>query len=480
MVENSLQEFCLLNSDYTIHTSSKKHGRLIYNKNWDLVTKLCELIASKTDESSNDSLYSTASKICEVRSDKMFYVVRELRKWLKEDKKLLRMYGKYPELLQSASLKNLVFCRTKIEFTDDSKSEEHIPLVDPLLLNCFYYLICPEKDARTFEDNFDPTWGSTYTERFNKQNCLLNSRALVFTLDVLYHHNKNNVYPFHILLADLISYLKPTKLMTLLNKHRKFVSAQKYNEYKATIANNIKQLKSSGTILGLKQEIFTVMHMDNLEQYAKHHCNPSKALTSSLVIGVQQPLPKDQNMKVQKNVDFQLLDARIFTLPQTVDELGVSCNAPSASEITDILEDDYMTSSQDSQSSQDSVPSSQLGDQSNIQEKSVNPSSEQDYLLDETDESLLTSQASQSSSDSDATIIDTEPPVTRGRMRLSNESESSTSMLLETTTATFSEPGKKRLKLSFDAQHLLISKYNQPTEMTPEMWICNVSNFVLS
>ena len=88
--------------------------------------------------------------------------------------------------------------------------------------------------------------------------------------------------------------------MTLLNKHRRCASAQKYNEYKATIANNIKQLKLSSTILGLKQEIFTTMHMDNLEQYAKHHRNPSKALPSSLVIGAQQPLRKDQNMKLQK------------------------------------------------------------------------------------------------------------------------------------------------------------------------------------
>ena len=66
-----------------------------------------------------------------------------------------------------------------------------------------------------------------------------------------------------------------------------------------------------------------------------------------------------------------------------------------------------MTFSQDSQFSQESVPCSQLGDQSNIQEKSVNPSSELDYLLHENDKSLLTSQASQSSSDSDATIINT-------------------------------------------------------------------------
>ena len=62
MVENYLQEFCLPNSDYTIHTSSKKHDRLICKKNWDLGTKLYEVNASKTDESSNDSLYSSASK----------------------------------------------------------------------------------------------------------------------------------------------------------------------------------------------------------------------------------------------------------------------------------------------------------------------------------------------------------------------------------------------------------------------------------
>ena len=139
-----------------------------------------------------------------------------------------------------------------------------------------------------------------------------------------------------------------------------------------------------------------------------------------------------------------------------------------------------MTSSQDSQSWQESVSSLQLCDQSNIQEKSVNPSSELDYLLHETDENLLTSQASQSSSDSDATITDTEPPVTRSRMRLSNEYKSSTSLMLEIITATLSKPRKKRLKLSFDTQHFLIPKYTQSTEMTPEMQICNLSNFVLS
>ena len=357
MVENSLQEFCLLNSDYAIHTSSKKHGKLIYNKNRDLVMKLYEVNASRTDESNNDSLYSPASKNHEVRSDEMFHRVRELRERLKEGDKLSQMYGRRPDLLQCVFLEDLVFCETKIELTDDGISEGYIPPVDPLLFKCFYYLIFPEKDARTLEDNFDPTGTSAYTEGHNKQNRPLYSRALVLTLDTQYHHNKNNVYPLRILFADLISSSKPTKLMTLLNRHRRCASAQKYNEYKAMAANNIKRLKSSGTNLGLKQEIFTAMHMDNLEQYAKHHRDPFKTFTSSLLIGAQQPLPKDQNIKLQKNVDLQHLDDSIFTLPQTDDELVVSCNAPNASEITNILEDDYMASSQDSQSSQESVPS---------------------------------------------------------------------------------------------------------------------------
>ena len=55
-----------------------------------------------------------------------------------------------------------------MEITGDGKSEEYIAPVDPLLFNCFYYLTCPEKVAHNFEDNFDPTWGSTYTEGCNK------------------------------------------------------------------------------------------------------------------------------------------------------------------------------------------------------------------------------------------------------------------------------------------------------------------------
>ena len=47
------------------------------------MTKFFAVNASKTDESNDDSLYSTGSKNRAVRSDEMFHGVRELRKWLK-------------------------------------------------------------------------------------------------------------------------------------------------------------------------------------------------------------------------------------------------------------------------------------------------------------------------------------------------------------------------------------------------------------
>ena len=85
MVENSLQEFCLLSSDCTIHTSSKKHDRLIYNKT-ELLTKLYEVNASKADESNNDSLYSAASK-----SLKLLYQIKN--KYGSEMEWMLVMWG---------------------------------------------------------------------------------------------------------------------------------------------------------------------------------------------------------------------------------------------------------------------------------------------------------------------------------------------------------------------------------------------------
>ena len=61
-------------------------------------------------------------------------------------------------------------------------------------------------------------------------------------------------------------------------------------------------------------------------------------------------------------------------------------------------------------------------------------------------------------------------------MRLSNEYESST----RDNNSNVAWTKKKRLKLSFDAQHLRIPKYTHPTEMTTEMRIYNVINFLLS
>ena len=58
-------------------------------------------------------------------------------------------------------------------------------------------------------------------------------------------------------------------------------------------------------MIGLNSNKFTVLHLDNLEQYAKHARDPSKALTSTLIIGAQQPLPNDPSMKLKESIDRQ-------------------------------------------------------------------------------------------------------------------------------------------------------------------------------
>ena len=144
------------------------------------------------------------------------------------------------------------------------------------------------------------------------------------TCDVLYHDNNNNVCLLHVLFSDLIVNKKLTKLMNLMNQHRRCTSSIKFDEYRPTVSKDIKWLKSKGVILGLKPNIFTTIHMDNLEQYAKHHRNPSKTLKSSLMIGAQKSKPHDSTMALVNSTNLhQSFDDSIFS------KLDMLVNAPS-------------------------------------------------------------------------------------------------------------------------------------------------------
>ena len=75
-----------------------------------------------------------------------------------------------------------------------------------------------------------------------------------------------------------------------------------------TIAARIKYLKSIGVVQGLKDNVYTAIHMDNLEQYSKHARNPSEALTSTLTVGAQQPMPNHPDMQLVEGVDLLQLN----------------------------------------------------------------------------------------------------------------------------------------------------------------------------
>ena len=94
-----------------------------------------------------------------------------------------------------------------------------IPTLDPFLFNLFYYLICGNDEAKAFEKRFDPTWAKIFLDGYKTSTISTYTKVAVLTCDVLYHHNKNNVYPLHVLFLDLIANTKPTKLMNLMNQH---------------------------------------------------------------------------------------------------------------------------------------------------------------------------------------------------------------------------------------------------------------------
>ena len=194
----------------------------------------------------NDLKFDERRKL--VTSDEIFHATFEIRSRLKGGSKVSEMYGKYPELLERLTLEQLISRGAIVHFDDKNKDPERISTLDPFLFNLFCYDICSNDEAKVFEKRFDPTWGKTFLDGYKTSTISTYTRAAVLTCDVLYHHNKNNVYPLHVLFSDLIADTKPTKLANLMNQIRRCASSKKVDEYRSTVSINIKQLKSKGTI----------------------------------------------------------------------------------------------------------------------------------------------------------------------------------------------------------------------------------------
>ena len=155
---------------------------------------------------------------------------------------------------------------------------------------------------------------------------------------MLYHHNNNNVYPLHILFSNMIASTKPKRPMNLLSHCRRCASVRKYDKYSSKIAANLKRLKPSGTALGLKPNIFTVMHMKNLKHYTKYARDQSKALTSNLAVGVQELIPQTWCFIKLLIIDRHLVES-VLPFPLSDVELDLLCNSTSISDLPEVDND---------------------------------------------------------------------------------------------------------------------------------------------
>ena len=136
-VERVLEEFCELNWDYVIHNTSKKFGRLMYNKSWDMISTWYEVARTKTSNIYEMDMHTSLKKQ-HVTAKQMFHGVAEISKRLNKGLKLLDKYDKYPELLQTLTIADLIFTGINMKFKIlTTLNSDYIPPVNPLLFSMF-------------------------------------------------------------------------------------------------------------------------------------------------------------------------------------------------------------------------------------------------------------------------------------------------------------------------------------------------------
>ena len=455
-LDQALSTFCIENSEFRIHKKSKKHGNLLYSEEWDLIQRCYELAEENEAETSEIQL-----KKCHERplANDFFASVNAIRESIKAASKLCEMYSRYPETLQTLKMEDLIFTGVRVNSeTEDS----FIPPVDPLLFNFLFYITCSDKDAKRFQSSFDPTWEKIFVESYTKQSKSFYGRVLSILFNMLHLNNEKNTYPFQILMSDLIANTPPTTLMELLNDHRQCASPSAYDTYKTTIASHVKHCKMAGVVLGLDEKLFTVLHADNLENYSKHSRNPAKALTSVLVLGAQQPLPKEKAMALKEVVDLLEsceIDGKCEddVNDQNVSNLLISeFDESSASLLSiDTLVDDSMLS----EMSQNDTVVSQIEDSSE-----ENSSDSQEFV---------------SSQESFQTPALKELPMKR-HTRSSSPSRNSPDVLSPREAGLEIKPRVKRLKLGYQTDHIAARQYTIPNQVDQDSRKCDLSDFLLT
>ena len=112
-----------------------------------MISRFYELVQTKTFIIPEMDIHATVKKQ-PVETEEMFHGVTEIKKRLNKGFKISDTYGKYPELLQTLTLKDLIFTDIDVEF-EDSDHSMYIPPVDPPLFNNF--LFAPRTKQRSLK-----------------------------------------------------------------------------------------------------------------------------------------------------------------------------------------------------------------------------------------------------------------------------------------------------------------------------------------
>ena len=190
-----------------LHKPSKKDGRFIYDDRTDFIAR-SHVLQCQLEE--NEESPFGASRAGEPLASELFHIMKAMRSHVATAGRLSDIYARYPELLQSITLDQLLFTGIQV---DINGTLTEIPTLDSLLFNFLFYITCSDEDAESFEMNFSPERNYIYQESYTSESRIKYSRVMTTVFDILHQRNKDNIYPLQILFSDLIANTGPTKLM---------------------------------------------------------------------------------------------------------------------------------------------------------------------------------------------------------------------------------------------------------------------------
>ena len=225
-----------------------------------------------------------------------------LRNEMKNATKICQIYGQYPDLISSLTQKELLFegkyVRVQTPGEGELPPQDHevlIPPYPPVIQNVVMQLCAPqgsdlERRGKMGEIDYSKHY---YDPRLDVS---FYSSVTNIISTMLHQHNKHNVYPWPILMSQIMHHPSQAKRLKICKQLGMIPSESTYARYKTWVAARNQERMLHGEPFGYVEGHHISFHLDNKEFRSKYSVKqPLKQYLAACGI---QPKPSHQNLKL--------------------------------------------------------------------------------------------------------------------------------------------------------------------------------------